>query len=123
MKIVISIASLLFASGVAAQSISPDRTARESRVYSYEQDGVRNYASRPPANGSYRANVVQYIVQTDRYRINGLLCKSDCAAEAQGFRAARARGITDYSDCPHEPQLEALGCSLWVLERKGQVAR
>ena len=122
MRNVISLSALLLiAPAVCAQSISPDRSTRETRVYRYEKpDGTRYYASKPPANGSYQAIGVTHIVQSDKYRINGLLCATDCAGEAQGFRNARDRGVKKYADCPREPQLEALGCSLWVLEQTGQ---
>jgi hypothetical protein len=120
-KIIQLVALLMISPVICAQSISPDRGTKESRIYRYQlPDGTRYYASKPPASGSYQAIGVTHIVQTGRYRINGLLCATDCIGEAQGFRNARDKGIKKYADCPREPQLEALGCSLWVLEQTGQ---
>jgi len=83
-------------------------------------NGLRQYTATQPKSGVYRTIKYNYIETTDTYRINGLPCTVDCAEEMVGYRKARAKGIADIKDCPKESELklEALGCSLWVLEQK-----
>ena len=111
---------LLASTGASAQSVSPDRKVVPGYVYAYEKNGLRTYTATRPTSGAYRAIPYSYIETTGTYRINGLPCASDCAEEVVGYRKARNNGITDFKDCPQEPQLqlEARGCSLWVIEHK-----
>jgi hypothetical protein len=112
---------LLLASAiVSAQTVTPDRKVVPGYVYSYESDGLRHYSSKRPAFGGYRAIAYSYIETTGAYRINGRPCETDCAEEVVGYRKAKRSGVTDIMDCPKEPQLqlEARGCSLWILEQR-----
>ena len=111
---------LLVSAGASAQTVMPDRKVVPGYVYSYEKDGLRIYSSTRPKSGGYRAIAYSYIETSGTYRINGRPCTNDCAEEVVGYRKARSKGITDIKDCPKEAQLEleARGCSLWVLEQK-----
>jgi hypothetical protein len=120
---VMSRALLLFflaSFSASAQTVVPDRKVVQGHVYAYDKDGLRQYTATQPKSGVYRTIKYNYIETTDTYRINGLPCTVDCAEEMVGYRKARAKGIADIKDCPKESELklEALGCSLWVLEQK-----
>lgn len=111
---------LLASTFASAQNVAQDRKVVPGYVYSYDKDGLRHYTSTRPSSGGYRAIAYSYIENTGTYRINGLPCAADCAEEVVGYRKARNSGITEIKDCPKESelQLEARGCSLWVLEQK-----
>ena len=104
----------------SAQTVVPARKVVQGHGYAYDKDGLRQYTATQPKSGVYRTIKYNYIETTDTYRINGLPCTVDCAEEMVGYRKARAKGIADIKDCPKESELklEALGCSLWVLEQK-----
>jgi hypothetical protein len=120
------IAVSLFACGTCcaafAQAIAPDRQVVPGYVYSYEKDGVRHFSSKQPTLGAYRAIPYSLISTIGPWRINGLPCESTCDEEAQGYRSAKAAGVVDATDCPREPDLEARGCKLWVMEQRDKAA-
>ena len=120
MKKIILIALVVFQGSALAQSIQADKRVIPGYVYSYEKDGMRHYASKPPEFIAYRAIPYSLIETVGLTRINGLPCKSDCASEARGYRQARDRRVSDSKDCPSEPVTEALGCRLWVMDIGGK---
>ena len=117
-RLVVALVAAGFASSTVAQSIAPDRKVVPGYVYSYEHDGVRHYSSKPLTSGAYRAIPYSVISTTGSWRINGLPCEAMCFEEAQGYRKAKAAQISDIKDCPKEPELEARGCNLWLIEQR-----
>jgi len=121
-RLAIALGAAGLVSSAVAQSISPDRKVVPGYVYSFERDGIRHYGSKPPTSGGYRAIAYSFISTTGPWRINGLPCESMCFDEAQGYRKAKAARVSDLKDCPKEPELEARGCSLWVIEQRDKAA-